>query len=86
MPKLVVVVEDDADIVDLIRAVLEVEGCTVIASVGLDALAEIHQRLPDLVLLDYLMPGMDGVHIEREQRGDPSTSGIPIVAMTERRT
>lgn len=81
-PKHILVAEDDTDILSLVMAVLEDEGFEVQSSVGADTIESVRQRRPDVVLLDYQMPGMDGVEIARELRADPETSDIPIVAMS----
>ncbi len=82
MKKYVLVAEDDADISGLVRAVLEDAGFDVGVTVGSDTLKAVQVRRPDLVMLDYQMPGMDGIRIAQELRSDASTSAIPIVAMT----
>jgi len=81
-PKHILVAEDDIDIRSLVMAVLEDEGFQVQSSVGADTIKSVRQQRPDVVLLDYQMPGMDGVQIARELRADPETSDIPIVAMS----
>ena len=81
-PKHILVAEDDVDILSLVMAVLEDEGFQVQSSVGADTIKLVRQQRPDVVLLDYQMPGMDGVQIARELRADPETSDIPIVAMS----
>jgi len=80
--KFVLVAEDDTDILSLVLDVLQEEGFSVGSTVGADTLAEARQRKPDVILLDYQMPGMDGVEIARQLRADPQTERIPIVAMT----
>ena len=82
MSKFVLVAEDDTDILRLVLAVLEDEGFKVGSTMGADTLVEVRRRKPDVVLLDYQMPGMDGVQIAHRLREDPDTSNIPIVAMT----
>jgi CheY-like chemotaxis protein len=76
------VAEDDSDILHLVVDVLEDEGFRVGSTMGANTLAEARQRKPDVILLDYQMPGMDGVEIARQLRADPDTARIPIVAMT----
>ncbi|HLJ67302.1 MAG TPA: response regulator [Chloroflexota bacterium] len=82
VPRFVLVAEDDSDILELVRDVLEDAGFRVAGAVGADALMEAKRNRPDLILLDYQMPGMDGVTIARELRADRATQGIPIIAMT----
>jgi CheY-like chemotaxis protein len=52
------------------------------ASVGAGALSVAHDQQPDLILLDIMMPGMDGVEVSKRLRADPTTAAIPIVAMS----
>lgn len=82
MSKYVLVAEDDTDILSLVLAVLEEEGFRVGSTMGVDTVNEVRARKPDVVLLDYQMPGMDGIQIAQKIRQDPDTSNIPIVAMT----
>lgn len=82
MSKNVLVAEDDADILGLVQEVLEDAGYTVGASVGADTVQEARAQRPDVILLDYQMPGMDGISVAQALREDPATRGIPIVAMT----
>lgn len=82
MSKLVLVAEDDTDILNLVTAVLEDAGFEVGSAMGPGAVVEAKQRHPDVILLDYQMPGMDGVRVAQELHADPATKQIPIVAMT----
>lgn len=82
MSKYVLVVEDDRDILDLVEAVLEDAGFRVDSSVGAATLKKIRQKRPDMILMDYQMPGMDGITIAQQIRNDPETQDIPIIAMT----
>ena len=78
----VLVVDDDEAIIEVIRAALEDEGYGVLTAVNGAALALAHDRQPDLILLDIMMPDMDGVEVSRRLRADPATASIPIVAMS----
>ena len=78
----VLVVDDDADIVDFIQLALEDEGYHVLTAVNGAALALAQSQHPDLILLDIMMPGMDGVEVSRRLRADAATAGIPIIAMS----
>jgi CheY-like chemotaxis protein len=82
MGKYVVIAEDDPDIAYVVTDVLESEGYEVRTAMGAAALALIEERRPDVALLDYQMPGMDGVTLAGRLRSRPETSTIPIVAMT----
>ena len=79
----VLVVDDDPDIVQFIEMNLRFEGFEVaVAADGPEALAEIRRSLPDLVLLDVMMPDLDGVEVTRRIRADPLTAGLPIIMLT----
>jgi len=81
--KTVFVVEDEEDILELLRFNLTREGYAVAASTnGDDALKAIFRKPPDLVLLDLMLPGMDGLDVCRALKRDPKTAGIPIVMVT----
>lgn len=82
MSKYVLVSEDDHDILDLVCAVLQDEGYEVGSTVGSDTLNAVQEQRPDVILLDYNMPGMDGVSVAQQLHQDPRTRTIPIVAMT----
>lgn len=80
----VLVVDDDPDIVDMVESVLGDQGFEVLAGLAGVALQVAHDRHPDVILLDLLMPGMDGVEVSRRLRDDPVTADIPIIAMSAR--
>ena len=80
MPRKVLIVEDDRNIGDLLRLYLEKEGmeCQV-AGDGLVGLEKFNQFQPDLILLDIMLPGMDGWSVCRKVR---ETSKVPIIMLT----
>ena len=81
----VLVVEDDKDIADLIALYLQKAGHTVeAASSGTAALRLARESTPDLILLDLMLPGMDGLLVCQSLRGDPATAAIPIIMLTAR--
>lgn len=82
MSKFVLVAEDDTDILGLVLAVLEDAGYRVGSTMGADTVTQAVEKRPDIILLDYQMPGMDGVRIAERLHQNPGTQGIPIVAMT----
>lgn len=82
MSKMVLVAEDDLDILDLVQEVLKDAGYEVGAAVGAETVQAVKEQHPDVILLDYQMPGMDGISVAQALRDDPETSRIPIVAMT----
>jgi CheY-like chemotaxis protein len=82
-PKDVLVVEDEAYLCDLVADVLEAEGHTArTASNGLEALERVSERKPQLILLDLMMPVMDGWEFIRALRMHSEWADIPIVVVT----
>jgi len=80
---LVLVVDDDIRIVSLLRAFLESFDCeSVEASNGVDALKLAAARLPQLILLDIVMPAMDGIETLRRLKRDSATKDIPVLMLT----
>lgn len=79
----ILVVEDDEDILELISYNLERENYSVTkAESGEDALRRTAQTPPDLILLDLMLPGIDGLEICRQLKSEPGTRAIPIVMVT----
>jgi two-component system phosphate regulon response regulator PhoB len=79
----IVVIEDEADIRDVLRYNLEREGFEVTcATDGEEGLAAVRRAEPDLVLLDLLLPGLDGLEVCRLLKGDERTQRIPIIMVT----
>lgn len=77
------VVEDDTDIQELIKYNLEKEGYAVLCEEdGARALNKIKNKKPDIILLDLMLPGMDGLAVCRELRADSSTRHIPVIMLT----
>lgn len=84
-PETILVVDDEEDILLLCRVNLEFEGYRVIeASGGAEALRAIRRHRPDLVLLDVMMPAVDGWQVLDALKTDPETAGIPVVMLTAR--
>jgi phosphate regulon transcriptional regulator PhoB len=81
----ILVVEDEPDIRNLIVLHLTREGfrCRTAAGGG-QALAEVRARRPDLVILDLLLPEVDGLEVCRRLRADPATAALPIIMLTAR--
>jgi DNA-binding response OmpR family regulator len=78
----VLVVDDEPRLVDVVRMNLEVEGYRVVAAgSGLEALERLKQDLPDLVILDVMMPEMDGYETLRQIR---NVSNVPVIMLTVR--
>jgi two-component system alkaline phosphatase synthesis response regulator PhoP len=82
-PKKILVVEDEQDILDLVRLYLEKEGYRVCTAVtGQDALKQVKAERPDLVVLDLMLPGLDGIEVCKRLRADPATALLPIIMLT----
>lgn len=83
MSKYVVVVDDDKEICEIVTFALTRHGFKVaVASNGLHLHQLLADRPPDLIILDVMMPGLDGYQIFRTLRRDPATQHIPIMMMT----
>lgn len=81
----VLVVEDDVDIQDLVIALLSRAGYDVVAEDNGDAgLAAALSQEPDLVILDWMMPGLSGVEVCRGMRADPRAKNVPVLMLTSK--
>ena len=83
MPKHVLVVEDEPDTAELIELHLKNDGYRVtVAGDGDQALKKVHKHMPDLVILDLMIPEITGVEVCKFIRKDPATESIPIIMCT----
>lgn len=83
MSATVLVVDDEKDLVDLVRYHLEKSGLKCLeAHDGETALKVAKDRIPDLVVLDLMLPGMDGLEICRRLRKEPKTANVAIIMLT----
>jgi two-component system response regulator VicR len=81
--KRVLCIEDDAEMIDLIRLILERKGFEVLEAVGGKEGLEVSRReMPDLILLDLMMPEIDGWEVFRQLRADEQLKDIPVVVVT----
>jgi len=79
----VILAEDDPDIQLVARLSLKRAGFTVrVVGNGKEALAAIREQKPDVVLLDWMMPELDGPETCRQLKSDPATSAIPVIFLT----
>ncbi|MEX1246897.1 MAG: response regulator [Anaerolineales bacterium] len=79
----ILIVDDDLDTLKLVGTTLEKQGYQIIAAKdGIEALERVSQHAPDLILLDIMMPKMDGYEVTRRLRENPATSHIPIIMFT----
>jgi diguanylate cyclase (GGDEF)-like protein len=82
-PDLILVVDDDQDIASFVEFNLKVHGYDVIrARDGEDALEVMETNRPDLAVVDWMMPNMDGVELTRRLRAEPLTSALPVIMLT----
>ncbi|MCX8126601.1 MAG: response regulator [Dehalococcoidia bacterium] len=83
MAKKILVVEDDPAALRLVQYTLQREGYEVItASNGLEGLKKATGESPDLLVLDVMLPGIDGFEIASRLRAQPATAGMPILMMS----
>jgi len=76
-------IEDEAEMIDLVRLILGRQGYTVIgANGGREGLDLIRNELPDLVLLDLMMPDMDGWEVYHQIKSEDLTRDIPVIVIT----
>ena len=81
----VLIVEDDRDIADLIVHYLARAGyATRVVTSGTDAVAAARARVPGVVVLDVMLPGLDGFEVCRLLRGDARTAAVPVIILTAR--
>lgn len=81
----ILVVDDEEDLLELVRFNLAKEGYRVIcAATGEEALELVREERPDMILLDLMLPGIDGWDVCRELKSDAKTARIPIIMITAR--
>ena len=85
MSAIVLIVDDNEDNVAILRAMLLDRGYEIrIARDGRSALASVRERRPDVILLDIMMPGMDGMEVLDQLKRDPRHGTIPVIMLTAR--
>ncbi len=83
--KHILCIEDEPEMIDLIRLILVRRGFEVSgATGGKEGLLAVRERLPDLVLLDLMMPDMDGWEVYQQMKSDELTRHIPVIVVTAR--
>jgi two-component system phosphate regulon response regulator PhoB len=81
----VLVVDDEASVRHLLQVMLTTEGYRpLLAANGAEGLQMAHEHLPDLIILDWMMPILDGLATLQALRNDPATTHIPVVMLTAR--
>lgn len=82
-PKRVVCIEDEPEMIDLVRLILGRKGFFVIgANGGIEGLETVRREKPDLILLDLMMPDMDGWEVYQQIKADPGLREIPVIVVT----
>jgi two-component system phosphate regulon response regulator PhoB len=83
----ILVIDDEKDLIELVRYNLEKEGFDVIAATdGQSGLEVVKKHRPDLVVLDLMMPGLDGLQVCQQLRSDPRAGRIPVIMLTAKAT
>ena len=83
--KTIMLVDDQMDLRTLVRMTLEDPSVRIVETDnGDDAVALAHREMPDLVLLDWMMPGRNGLEVLKALRADPETQSIPVIMLTSR--
>lgn len=81
--KRILCIEDEAEMIDLIRLILGRRGFDVHgAAGGVEGIKVVKETHPDLVLLDLMMPDMDGWEVYQQMKADESTKNIPVIVVT----
>jgi two-component system, OmpR family, response regulator VicR len=81
--KRVVCIEDEPEMIDLVRLILGRKGYDVIgANGGIEGLDAVRRERPDIILLDLMMPDMDGWEVYQQIKADPALKQIPVVVVT----
>jgi len=84
-PKQIHIVEDEPDIAQLVKLYLEKDGFLAsVAKSGVEALMVIKSRIPDLLILDLMLPEIDGIEVCKRLRNAPDTALLPIIMLTAR--
>ena len=83
--KHILVVEDEEDILELVSFNLKKEGYQVKGvTSGEEGLEEVRRKIPSLIILDLMLPGVDGFDVCKSLKGDPTTKAIPVIMLTAR--
>jgi two-component system response regulator VicR len=83
MKRRLLYIEDEQEMIELVKLILARRGFEVIGAIGgREGLEAIRSLLPDLVLLDLMMPDMDGWDVYQQMKADPITQKIPVIVVT----
>ena len=79
----ILVVDDEPDVVDMVRMMLENASYEVVSAYdGKEGIEKAKQEKPDAIVLDLMMPGMDGFEACKEMKNDPDLKDIPVLVLT----
>ncbi len=79
----IMVVDDNPDMVTIVKTILEIKGYGVQSAYnGLEVFNLLQEQKSDLILLDIMMPQMDGLEVLKRLRGNPGTASIPVILLT----
>lgn len=83
MSKKILLADDETDIITILKRYIELEGYEVVISFnGKDALSKINENKFDLLILDVMMPEMNGWEVCKKTKNDPLTKNIPVIILT----
>lgn len=81
----ILIVDDEMDALLALKVALETEGYSIAeAKDGYEAIDKVHSEIPDVILLDLMIPGIDGFEVCRQLKSDPMYRHIPIIMLTAR--
>lgn len=81
--KCILVCDDEADVVNIVKRILESEGHEVLCAYdGLEVFPRLKERTPDIIIIDRMMPGMNGLEVVSRLKESPKTSYIPVIMLT----
>lgn len=81
--KTIIVVDDNAEMITIMKTILEAAGYNVIPAIsGEELFSRLEEHKPDLILLDVMMPKMDGLQVLKTLRANPDVSSVPVMLVT----
>jgi len=79
----IMVIDDHPDILDIVKTILERSGYVVqVANSGMEAFSLLEENKPDLIILDIMMPQLDGLKVLQQLKGNADYSSIPVILLT----